>query len=153
MDTARHLIVEEPDGSIAIAFNIEVPPPDIPSEILLPETNTRPAEIRITGIKFCDKGKSIMCILFYISLFILTSDFTILNIISAILVFITFIAVTTGYSVALFQLVIHAFISAIGYILLLMNSMWITAIYQLCIVILCMYLHITSKLTFVQVES
>lgn len=153
MDTARHSIVEGPDGSIAIAFNVEVPPPDIPSEILLPETNTRPAEIRITGIKFCDKGKSIMCILFYISLFILTSDFTILNIISATFVFITFIAVTTGYSVASFQLIIHGLISAIGYIFLMINGMWIAAVYQLCIAILCMYLQLTSKLTFVQVES
>ena len=30
MDEARHLVVEKPDGSVAIAFNQEVPPPEPP---------------------------------------------------------------------------------------------------------------------------
>ena len=30
MDNTRHLVVETPDGSIAIAFNEEVPPPEPP---------------------------------------------------------------------------------------------------------------------------
>jgi hypothetical protein len=30
MDEARHLVVERPDGSVAIAFNEEVPPPEPP---------------------------------------------------------------------------------------------------------------------------
>lgn len=153
MDTARHSIVEGPDGSIAIAFNVDVLPPELVPEIPLPATNIRPVEIRITGIKFCDKGKSIMCILFYISLFILSYNFTILNIISATFVFITFITVSTGYSIASFQLIIHGIISAICYIVLMINNMWITAVYQLCIALLCMYLQITSKNTFVEVES
>ena len=28
MDEARHMVVEKPDGSVAIAFNQEVPPPE-----------------------------------------------------------------------------------------------------------------------------
>ena len=30
MDEARHMVVEKPDGSVAIAFNQEVPPPEPP---------------------------------------------------------------------------------------------------------------------------
>ena len=30
MDKARHLVVEKPDGSVAIAFNQDVPPPEPP---------------------------------------------------------------------------------------------------------------------------
>ena len=39
MDEARHLVVEKPDGSVAIAFNQEVPPPEPPEpppEIIRP---------------------------------------------------------------------------------------------------------------------
>ena len=36
MDEARHLVVEKPDGSVAIAFNQEVPPPEPPPEIIQP---------------------------------------------------------------------------------------------------------------------
>ena len=32
MDEARHMVVEKPDGSVAIAFNQEVPPPEPPPE-------------------------------------------------------------------------------------------------------------------------
>jgi len=31
MDGARHLVVEKPDGSVAIAFNQDVPPPEPPA--------------------------------------------------------------------------------------------------------------------------
>jgi len=45
MDEARHLVVEKPDGSVAIAFNEDVPPPEVPPEP--PATQRR---IHITGL-------------------------------------------------------------------------------------------------------
>ena len=39
MDEFRHVVVEKPDGSVAIAFNQEVPPPEPPEpppEIIQP---------------------------------------------------------------------------------------------------------------------
>ena len=33
MDEARHMVVEKPDGSVAIAFNQEVPPPEPPPKL------------------------------------------------------------------------------------------------------------------------
>ena len=41
MDNTRHLVVETPDGSIAIAFNEEVPPPEPPPEIIQPQQRFR----------------------------------------------------------------------------------------------------------------
>jgi|TARA_R110002153_G_scaffold196415_1_gene349790 hypothetical protein len=41
MDNTRHLVVETPDGSIAIAFNEEVPPPEPPPEIIQPRQRFR----------------------------------------------------------------------------------------------------------------
>ena len=41
MDEARHLVVEKPDGSVAIAFNQEVPPPEPPPEIIRPRPRFR----------------------------------------------------------------------------------------------------------------
>ena len=36
MDEARHVVVEKPDGSVAIAFNQEIPPPEPPLEMIRP---------------------------------------------------------------------------------------------------------------------
>ena len=44
MDNKRHLVVETPDGSVAIAFNEEVPPPESPEpppEIIQPRPRFR----------------------------------------------------------------------------------------------------------------
>ena len=42
MDEARHVVVEKPDGSVAIAFNQEVPPPEPPPpEIIRPQARFR----------------------------------------------------------------------------------------------------------------
>jgi len=44
MDNKRHLVVETPDGSVAIAFNEEVPPPEPPEpppEIIQPRQRFR----------------------------------------------------------------------------------------------------------------
>mgnify|MGYP006221995545 CR=1 FL=1 len=44
MDEARHMVVEKPDGSVAIAFNQEVPPPpppEPPPEIIRPRPRFR----------------------------------------------------------------------------------------------------------------
>jgi len=41
MDNKRHLVVETPDGSVAIAFNEEVPPPEPPPEIIQPRQRFR----------------------------------------------------------------------------------------------------------------
>lgn len=145
MDKARHLVVEAPDGSVAIAFNQEVPAPEPPPEP--PATRTI---IRITGLIFCEKGKVITCIFFYISIFMLTWFFRIIDIVNASLMFMTFMLVVTGWSVATYQIVAHGILSSFAVVPLMVIDMWGTAVYQIGVTVLCMYLNFTSKYVTVQ---
>ena len=140
MDEARHLVVEKPDGSIAIAFNEEVPPPELPPEP--PATQMR---IRITGVIFCEKGKAMTCIFFYISIFMLTWFFRIIDIVNASLMFMTFMLVVMGWSVAAYQIMVHGVLSSFTIVPLMVIDMWGTAVYQLGVAVLCIYLNYTSK--------
>lgn len=142
----RHLVVERPDGSVAIAFNEDVPPPELP-----PEPSTTPPEIRITGIKFCERGKVVTGMFFYISLFILTSFLRLIDIINAILMFMTFMVVITGHSYATVQIVVHGIASMLIFVPLMVFHMWFVAAYQLCVVWLCLYLQLTFEYRYVLV--
>jgi hypothetical protein len=141
----RHLIVERPDGSVAIAFNEDVPPPELPQE-----PSTRPGEIRITGTKFCEMGKVATSIFFYISLFIMTSFFRVIDIVNAIFMLTTLTVVVTGQSHATIQVVIHGIASSLIFLPLVVFHMWFVAAYQLGVVGLCMYLQLTFKYIYVQ---
>ena len=136
MDGARHLVVEEPDGSVAIAFNQEVPPPAPPA------MRTR---IRITGLAFCEKGKAVTCIFFYISIFMLTWFFRIIDIVNASFMFTTFMLVVTGWPIATYHIVVHGILSIMAFVPLAVIDMWGVSVYQLGVAVLCMYLNFTSK--------
>ena len=140
MDEARHLVVEKPDGSVAIAFNEEVPPPELPSEP--PATRRR---IHITGLTFCEKGKAMTCIFFYISIFMLTWFFRIIDIVNACFMFTTFMLVVTGWPIATYHILVHGLLSIMIFVPLMVIDMWGTAVYQLGVAVLCMYLNYTSK--------
>ena len=63
MDEARHLVVEKPDGSVAIAFNQEVPPPEPPPpEIIRPQARFR------FSIEYHPVARALACIYLYISI-------------------------------------------------------------------------------------
>jgi len=145
MDKSRHLVVEAPDGSVAIAFNQEVPAPEPPPEP--PATRTR---IRITGLAFCEKGKIMTCILFYISLFMITWFFRIIDIVNMCLMFMTLVSVVTGWSYASYQIVVHGILSSFTIVPLIVIDMWGTAVYQIGVAVLCAYLNFTSKYITVQ---
>ena len=140
MDGARHLVVEEPDGSVAIAFNEEVPPPEP-----LPAPPAMRTRIRITGLAFCEKGKVMTCIFFYISIFMLTWFFRIIDIVNACFMFTTFMLVVTGWPIATYHVVVHGLLSIMIFVPLMVIDMWGTAVYQLGVAVLCMYLNYTSK--------
>ncbi len=145
MDKARHIVVEAPDGSVAIAFNQEVPPPEPPPAP--PDMRTR---IRISGLAFCEKGKIMTCILFYISLFMITWFFRIIDIVNMCLMFMTLASVVTGWSFASYQIVVHGILSSFAIVPLMVIDMWGTAVYQLSVAVLCVYLNLTSKYIAVQ---
>ena len=136
MDEARHLVVEKPDGSVAIAFNEDVPPPEPPA------TQRR---IHITGLTFCEKGKAMTCIFFYISIFMLTWFFRIIDIVNACFMFTTFMLVVTGWPIATYHIVVHGILSIMAFVPLAVIDMWGVSVYQLGVAVLCMYLNFTSK--------
>ena len=141
MDGTRHLVVEKPDGSIAIAFNPDVPPPQPPA------TRTRN---HITSISFCEKGKAMACVFFYISIFMLTWFFRFIDIVNACFMFTTFMMVVTGWTIATYHIVVHGILSIMTFVPLAVIDMWGTSVYQLGVAALCMYLNYTSKYNIVQ---
>ena len=136
MEGERHLVVEGPDGSIAIAFNQEVPPPEPPATRTI---------IHITAITFCEKGKVMTCVFFYISMFMLTWFSRFIDIVNACLMLMTFALVVLGWSIAEYQVVVHGILSIMAFVPLMVIDMWGTAIYQLGVAVLCMYLNYTSE--------
>ncbi len=136
MEGERHLVVEGPDGSIAIAFNQEVPPPEPPATRTI---------IHITAITFCEKGKVMTCVFFYISMFMLTWFSRFIDIVNACLMLMTFALVVLGWSIAEYQVVVHGILSIMAFVPLMVIDMWGTAIYQLGVAVLCMYLKYTSE--------
>ena len=136
MEGERHLEVEGPDGSIAIAFNQEVPPPEPPATRTI---------IHITGVNFCEKGKAMTCIFFYISIFMLTWFFRFIDIVNVCLMFTTFVLVVTGWSIAEYQVMVHGILSIMAFVPLMVIDMWGAAVYQLGVAVLCMYLNYTSE--------
>ena len=141
MDGTRHLVVEKPDGSIAIAFNQDVPPPQPPV------TRTR---IHITSISFCEKGKAMACIFFYISIFMLTWFFRFIDIVNTCFMFTTFMMVVTEWTIATYHIVVHGILSIMAFVPLVVIGMWGTSVYQLGVAVLCIYLNYTSKYNIVQ---
>jgi hypothetical protein len=143
MDGARHLVVEEPDGSVAIAFNQEVPPPEPPPESPTVRTRTR---IRISGIKFCERGKVAVIMMFYMSLFLLTVFFRIIDIINACCISITYILMNLNWpTISLFPIILYGSLSAFFFIPLLVLHMWLVATYQFCVAVLCFHLAQTFE--------
>ena len=136
MEGERHLVVEGPDGSIAIAFNQEVPPPEPPATRTI---------IHITAITFCEKGKVMTCVFFYISMFMLSWFSRFIDIVNACLMLMTFALVVLGWSIAEYQVVVHGILSIMAFVPLMVIDMWGTAVYQLGVAVLCMYLKYTSE--------
>ena len=145
MYEARHLVVEGPSGELAIAFNQDVPPPEPP-----PEPPAMRTSIHITGLSFCEKGKAVTCIFFYISIFMLTWFFRVVDIVNACFMFTTFMLVVTGWPIATYHIVVHGILSIMAFVPLAVIDMWGTSIYQLGVAVLCMYLNFTSKYVTVQ---
>ena len=141
MDGTRHLVVDKPNGSIAIAFNQGIPPQQPPA------TRMR---IHITSISFCEKGKAVVCMFFYISIFMLTWFFRFIDIVNACFMFTTFVMVVTGWTIATYHIVVHGTLSIMAFVPLAVIDMWGTSVYQLGVAVLCMYLNYTSKYNIVQ---
>ena len=135
MKDARHLVVEEPDGSVAIAFNEDVPPPEIPPE----PPRTRVIH-RVIGVKYDRTAKLMSYALSFSSLFCLMYLDRIVDAINTLLICATTVSIHTEnrpYSVIVPTT--HGTISLLMIVPFAVLHMWDQVAYQVGCVVLCAF--------------
>src|SRR6056300_660538 len=127
MDNGRHLVVESPDGSIAIAFNEDVQPPS---------TRTR-VTVRVIGFHYTHGSKLSSNILFYISVFMVAFFHRGIDIFNTAMILITMSLLYSEWLVSKSQLLCHGMVSSLLFVPVLSIHMWDQVAYQLGCMILC----------------
>lgn len=135
MDNGRHLVVERPDGSIAIAFNEDIQPPS---------TRTR-VTVRVIGFRYTRGSKLSSNILFYISVFMVAFFHRAIDIFNAFMILITMSLLYSEWLVSKSQLLCHGMVSSLLFLPVLSIHMWDQVAYQLGCMVLCFISHFTSE--------
>ena len=131
MDEARHLVVEKPDGSVAIAFNEEVPPPEPPP----------PPEIIRPRFRLLLEYHPVVRALSYI--FVIASGINLalfmrtIDIINFVLIVFTTGALHTEDSASIGIIVFHGTCAGLMIVPFCVLRMWEQAIYQFSIAMMC----------------
>ena len=137
MDEARHLVVEKPDGSVAIAFNQEVPPPEPPP--------TPPEIIRVRPqqrFRFLIEYHPVVRALAYI--FVISSGINlalfrrIIDIINFALIVSTTGALHTEHSASITVIVFHGTCAGLMIVPFCVLRMWEQAIFQFSVTVMCL---------------
>ena len=133
MDEARHLVVEKPDGSVAIAFNQEVPPPEPPPEMIRVRPQSR--------FRFLIEYHPVARALAYI--FVIASGINlglfrrIIDIINFALIVSTTGALHTEYQASIAVVVFHGTCAGLMIVPFCVLRMWEQAIYQFSVALMC----------------
>ena len=147
MDEARHLVVEKPDGSVAIAFNQEVPPPEPPPEIIHPRSHVRflleyhPVARALAYIFMIASGINL-------GLFMRTID-----IINFALIVSTTGALHSEHSASIGFIVFHGTCAGITIVPFCVLRMWEQAIFQFSVAIVCLTAFNTCDQTIQQLPN
>jgi len=132
MDEARHLVVEKPDGSVAIAFNQDVSPPEPPEP---------PPEIIRPRFRLLLEYHPVARALAYI--FVLASGINLalftrtIDIINFVLIVSTTGALHTEYQASIAVVVFHGTCAGLMIVPFCVLRMWEQAIYQFSIAMMC----------------
>ena len=132
MQNERHLVVEEPDGSVAIAFNQEVQPPEPPPEIIRPRPRFRllleyhPVARALAYIFVIASGINL-------ALFTRTID-----IINFVLIVSTTGAIHTEYQASIAVVVFHGTCAGLMIVPFCVLRMWEQAIFQFSVTVMCL---------------
>jgi len=132
MDEARHLVVEKPDGSVAIAFNEEVPPPEPPEP---PPVMIRPR------FRFSIEYHPVARALAYI--FVIASGVNLalftrtIDIINFVLIVSTTGAIHTEYQASIAVVVFHGTCAGLMIVPFCVLRMWEQAIFQFSVALMC----------------
>jgi hypothetical protein len=136
MNESRHLVVEKPDGSVAIAFNQEVPPPEPPEP--------PPEIIRLRSpprLRFSIEYHPVARALAYI--FMIASGVNLglfrrtIDIINFALMISTTGALHTEHSASIGIIVFHGTSAALMIVPFCVLRMWEQAIFQFSIALMC----------------
>ena len=133
MNDARHAVVESPDGSVAIAFNQEVPPPEPPPEMI---------RVRPQRFRFLIEYHPVVRALAYI--FLIASGINlgifrrIIDIINFALIVSTTGALHTEHSASITVVVFHGTCAGLMIVPFCVLGMWEQAIYQFSVTVMCL---------------
>ena len=147
MDEARHLVVEKPDGSVAIAFNQEIPPPEPPPEIIQPRSHVR----------FLLEYHPVARALAYI--FVLASGINLalytrtIDIINFVLIVFTTGALHSNDSASITVVVFHGTCAGLMIVPFCVLRIWEQAIYQFSIAMMCITAFNTCDQTIEQLPN
>ena len=131
MDEARHLVVEKPDGSVAIAFNEEVPPPEPPPEIIRPRPRFR------LLLEYHPVARALAYIFVLASGINLALYMRTIDIINFVLIVFTTGALHSNDSASITVIVFHGTCAGLMIVPFCVLRMWEQAIYQFSIAMMC----------------
>ena len=146
MDEFRHVVVEKPDGSVAIAFNQEVPPPEPPEP---------PPEIIQPRFRLLLEYHPVARALAYI--FVLASGINLalymrtIDIINFVLIVFTTGALHSNDSASITVVVFHGTCAGLMIVPFCVLRMWEQAIYQFSIAMMCITAFNTCNQTLEQI--
>ena len=132
MDEARHLVVEKPDGSVAIAFNQEVPPPEPPEP---------PFEMIRPRFRLLLEYHPVARALAYI--FVIASGINLalftrtIDIINFVLIVSTTGALHTEYQASIAVVVFHGTCAGLMIVPFCVLRMWEQSIFQFSVALMC----------------
>ena len=134
MHEVRHLVVEKPDGSVAIAFNEEVPPPEPPEpppEIIQPRPHFR------LLIEYHPVARALAYIFVIASGINLALYMRTIDIINCVLIVSTTSALHTEHSASIGVIVFHGTTAALMIVPFCVLRMWEQAIFQFSAALMC----------------
>ena len=134
MDNTRHLVVETPDGSVAIAFNEEVPPPEPPEpppEIIQPRPRFR------LLLEYHPVARAMAYIFVLASGINLALYTRTIDIINFVLIVFTTGALHSNDSASITVIVFHGTCAGLMIVPFCVLRMWEQAIYQFSIAMMC----------------
>ena len=134
MNDARHAVVESPDGSVAIAFNQEVPPPEPPEP---PPEIIRPRPRFKILLEYHPVARALAYIFVLASGINLALFMRIIDIINFMLIVSTTGALHTEHSASIIVIFFHGTCAGLMIVPFCVLRMWEQAIYQFSIAMMC----------------
>ena len=151
MDDTRHAVVESPDGTVAIAFNEEVPPPP-PPPLEIIRLRPQPPRFRFS-IEYHPVVRGLAYI-FVISAGINLALFRrLIDIINFVLIVSTTGALHSEHSMSIIAVVLHGTCAALMVVPFCVLRLWGQAIFQFSISILCFTAYSTCDQLAEQIPS